>query len=89
MKPYLIFKLIRKVTSSYVQVALQPHESKKLNLVAPKKSVDFSYAIKKMATWNGLEPSTSAVTGRHSNQLNYQAIKMVVAIGIEPMTSCL
>ena len=26
-----------------------------------------------MATWNGLEPSTSAVTGRHSNQLNYQA----------------
>ena len=29
---------------------------------------------KKMATWNGLEPSTSAVTGRHSNQLNYQAI---------------
>ena len=28
-----------------------------------------------LATWNGLEPSTSAVTGRHSNQLNYQAIK--------------
>ena len=27
-----------------------------------------------LATWNGLEPSTSAVTGRHSNQLNYQAI---------------
>ena len=27
-----------------------------------------------MATWNGLEPSTSAVTGRHSNQLNYRAI---------------
>ena len=27
-----------------------------------------------MATWNGLEPSTSAVTGRHSNQLNYQAV---------------
>jgi hypothetical protein len=28
----------------------------------------------KMATWKGLEPSTSAVTGRHSNQLNYQAV---------------
>ncbi len=27
-----------------------------------------------MATWKGLEPSTSAVTGRHSNRLNYQAI---------------
>ena len=27
-----------------------------------------------MATWMGFEPTTSAVTGRHSNQLNYQAI---------------
>ena len=28
---------------------------------------------KKMATRRGLEPLTSAVTGRHSNQLNYRA----------------
>ena len=45
----LTMEFIRKVTSSHVQVGLQPHESKKLNLVAPEKSCDFSYAIKKEA----------------------------------------
>ena len=28
----------------------------------------------KLATWNGLAPSTSSVTGWHSNQLNYLAL---------------
>ena len=41
------FDDIRKATSSDVQVASQLHESRKLNLVAPEKSKDFSYAIKK------------------------------------------
>ena len=27
------------------------------------------------ADWTGLEPATSAVTGRHSNQLNYQSVR--------------
>ena len=47
-----------------------------------------------MATRMGLEPMTSAVTGRHSNQLNYRAKKrkvpkMVGDNRIELLTSCL
>ena len=38
-----------------------------------------------MAVWTGLEPATSAVTGRHSNQLNYQTI-LVAGEGFEPTT---
>ena len=45
----------------------------------------------------GFEPTTSAVTGRHSNQLNYQARYMdtliheilVEVTGLEPVTPCL
>ena len=48
-----------------------------------------------MAEWTGLEPATSAVTGQHSNQLNYHSISndightLVGADGIEPPTFAL
>ncbi len=35
-------------------------------------SVDTNLSL--LADWTGLEPATSAVTGRHSNQLNYQSV---------------
>ena len=45
----------------------------------------------KVATRKGLEPSTSGVTGRRSNRLNYRAtyILMVGTTGLEPVTPCL
>ena len=42
-----------------------------------------------MAEVTRLELATSCVTGKHSNQLSYTSIKMVVTIGLEPMTPCL
>lgn len=43
----IIINLIKKATSPNVQHASQPHESRKLNLVALEKSNDFSYTINK------------------------------------------
>ena len=44
----------------------------------------------------GLEPATSAVTGRHSNQLNYRSVVsgnihfiFVIPLGFEPRTTTL
>ncbi|BCE08068.1 hypothetical protein RSC2_01683 [Bacillus paralicheniformis] len=44
-----------------------------------------------MAVRTGLEPATSCVTGRHSNQLNYRTIlamnlNLVAGAGFEPAT---
>ena len=40
-----------------------------------------------MATRRGLEPLTSAVTGRHSNQLNYRAILTFIAVFLYELLS--
>ena len=46
-----------------------------------------------MADRTGLEPATSGVTGRHSNQLNYRSEKyfklLVGGTGVEPVTYAL
>ena len=42
----------------------------------------FFHLQKLMATWMRFELTTSAVTGRHSNQLNYQAIYDLLIISI-------
>ncbi len=42
-----------------------------------------------MAERTGLEPATSGVTGRHSNQLNYRSKENTVVVGdtgLEPVT---
>gem|GEM_PF-2810371 len=37
-----------------------------------KKASNFLEALYLLAVWTGLEPATPCVTGRYSNQLNYQ-----------------
>ena len=39
-----------------------------------KKASNFLEALYLLAVWTGLEPATPCVTGRYSNQLNYQTV---------------
>ena len=58
------------------------------------KAVVLPLNYTRMAVWTGLEPATSCVTGRHSNQLNYQTEtflfvcfkKAIAGAGFEPTT---
>ncbi len=56
--PRLKTRKPQKVDTSEASLGLQPY---RLNF--------YSYEL---AVWTGLEPATLAVTGRYSNQLNYQ-----------------
>ena len=47
-----------------------PHKPEKAPLT-PGSSAGLPH---EMAEWTGLDPATSAVTGQHSNQLNYHSI---------------
>ena len=40
-----------------------------------------SIVMKRVAVWTRLELATSAVTGRHSNQLNYQTFIKSAKVG--------
>ena len=67
--------------STALPTELQRHVRKKIFLGA--QICDY------MATPNGLEPSTSSVTGWRANRLHHRARLMVGTTGLEPVTSCL
>ena len=96
-KPSIIWSWRREwnpLPADYKSAAVPLSHASKLNS---------SSVLIKLAIRNGLEPSTSSVTGWHSNQLNYRTASlitrplfqpnvkpiMVGVIGLEPMTLCL
>ena len=57
------------------------HQSTQLIFVAKKSFKNFE-ALSKFAVWTGLEPATPCVTGRYSNQLNYQTLSVIAVANI-------
>jgi hypothetical protein len=55
---------------------IAPEAKKPYKAKAPNKHSGLF--LLKGADWTGLEPATSAVTGQHSNQLNYQSFLISV-----------
>ncbi len=57
--------------------------------IKKNETIRFRLQVIKMAVRTGLEPATSCVTGRHSNQLNYRTNReknLVAGAGFEPAT---
>ena len=50
-----------------------------LQKFAHKKSLSFLKGFCKFAVWTRLELATPCVTGRYSNQLNYQTVALLLA----------
>ena len=51
-----------------------PYKNLKINQLKGYKNEKSISSEMLFAVWTGLEPATSCVTGRHSNQLNYQTV---------------
>ena len=56
-----------------MDVRAQPGKQQIRKIKKPYKSAIYK-AFTHLAEWTGLEPATPGVTGRYSNQLNYQSV---------------
>ena len=104
IKSYLYMQCKIYIWSWWRESNPQPADYKSAALpLSHASKLNSSSVLIKLAIRNGLEPSTSSVTGWHSNQLNYRTASlitrplfqpnvkpiMVGVIGLEPMTLCL